>query len=550
MKKMKFEVKKFDAGGRLGIINHNNKKLTTPTILPVVSPFENVISPKILYEEFKVDGIFTNAYILYNNKEKASLAESKGIHSYLNYDGLIATDSGAFQHYMYGNEGDITADEIELFQERIKSDFPVILDVPVQLDDSRDIARSKIRQTIERAQQNVKRRTSSHGAWYGPIHGTLYPDIIKESCEGMSLLDFGVYAVGGIVKAMNDYAFDICVEAFLTVKKYLRKDRPVHMFGLGLPQFFSLAVATGADLMDSAAYILFAKEGRYFTMEGTRHIMDLNELPCYCPVCASYNANEISTFFKLNKKKKNGQNKGIELLARHNLHVSLGELRTIRESIRSGNLWDLVEQRIQAHPKLIKAYKKIPNYWGVIEEQIPLEKKKGQLYKGNISFIRPIFDRMTSKVQKNYILTKNSILLFIPELEETLFNSQDGREWINTIEHCVKMSDINLEPFVISPVFGIIPLDLYGIYPFSQRDWVEPSEIVINSLVLNVISIYINNNIKHIERILIFDPTSKSQEPSEYRYFTRLVHKIKNTIKTNKKIDLISSFVDLEEKIS
>ncbi|GAH57138.1 unnamed protein product, partial [marine sediment metagenome] len=29
-----------------------------------------------------------------------------------------------------------------------------------------------------------------------------------------------------------------------------------HMFGLGLPQYFSLAVACGCDLMDSRLYIL------------------------------------------------------------------------------------------------------------------------------------------------------------------------------------------------------------------------------------------------------------------------------------------------------
>ncbi len=85
---MKFEIKKFDAAGRLGLITHNGKTLITPTILPVVSPFDNIIPPRVLHEEFGVDALFTNAYILYSNKEKAQIAESVGIHSYLDYDGL------------------------------------------------------------------------------------------------------------------------------------------------------------------------------------------------------------------------------------------------------------------------------------------------------------------------------------------------------------------------------------------------------------------------------------------------------------------------------
>ncbi len=387
---------------------------------------------------------------------------------------------------MYGNKDEISANEIELFQEKIQSDFPVILDIPVQLDDSREVARNKVTLTIQRAKENISRRTSTHGAWYGPIHGTMYPDIIQESCEGMNPLDFEVYAVGGIVKAMNDYAFDTCVDAFLTVKKNIRQDKPVHMFGLGLPQFFSLAVATGADLMDSAAYILFAKEGRYFTLEGTRNILDLSELPCSCPICTRYNASEIATLYKTGKKLKEWFNKGIELIARHNLYVTFGEMRSIRESIRNGSLWDLVEQRIQSHPKLIKAYESIPKYWKDIEKLIPVEKKKGQLHKGVVSLVRPVFQRMTSKIKRFYTIPENAVLLLIPELEETLLNSPNGKEWINSIESMMNTSNDSVEPLVVSPYFGFIPLDLYGIYPFSQRDWAEPNENIIDSVRLQI----------------------------------------------------------------
>ena len=83
---MKFEIKKFDAVGRLGILTHNGKKIVTPNLLPVVSPFENVIPPSVMYNDFKVSALFTNAYILYNNKDKAQQAESVGIHSFLNYN--------------------------------------------------------------------------------------------------------------------------------------------------------------------------------------------------------------------------------------------------------------------------------------------------------------------------------------------------------------------------------------------------------------------------------------------------------------------------------
>ena len=45
----------------------------------------------------------------------------------------------------------------------------------------------------------------------------------------------------------------------------------------------------------------------------------------------------------------------IELIAKHNLYLSFSELRTIRQAIREGNLWELVEQRVRTHPNLVKA---------------------------------------------------------------------------------------------------------------------------------------------------------------------------------------------------
>jgi len=566
---LKYEIKRFDGGGRIGLITHNGKQLVTPNLLPVVSPFDNIIPPKELYSEFGIHALFTNAYILYNNVKHANSARQQGIHSYLEYPGLIATDSGAFQHYMYGKSENISAEEIEGFQEEIKADFPVILDIPVQLTDTKQIAFEKVTQTLSRANDNVNRRTSEHGAWYGPLHGTLYLDVLKKSCEGMNSLEFGVYAIGGIVKALNDYAFDVCIDVLLTVKKYIRKDKPIHMFGLGLPQFFSLAVAAGADLMDSAAYVLFAKEGRYFTLEGTRHISDLTELPCSCPICISHTAQEINSLFKerLPEKTEIIQNKGIELISRHNLYVSMGELKSIREAIRSGNLWEFVEQRIQSHPKLIKAYQKIPLYWKDLETQIPIEKKKGKFLKGAVSFSQPIFYRTTHKILNLYRISNHSTILLLPEFGESLLNSSYGREWIDGVERIKTISPDNIEPLIISSYFGIIPLDLYGIYPFSQREWVEPPQT--NSLhfskmmnfsqdskfyhPLNLILSFLQKNHECISQVKILRPNSQidiyNQEiPLAYHFvddvITILKEKSKEIFCSDIKIEVFNSLED------
>jgi 7-cyano-7-deazaguanine tRNA-ribosyltransferase len=448
-----------------------------------VSPFNNIIPPQDIVDVFGGEAVFTNAYILYKNQEAAQNAIAEGIHNFINFkDGLIATDSGAFQHYMYGGTGDITPGEIEKFQEDIGADFPVILDLPVQLSDSREKAEYKVTETIKRAHENVSRRNKEETAWIGPIHGGKYLDLVKKSCEEMNELNFGIYAIGGIVKTLNDYMFDISINILLTAKRFLRPDRPVHLFGAGLPQFFALSVACGADTMDSAAYILFAKEGRYFTLTGTKKITDLYELPCNCPICSKYSATEIKQLYRENLRRDQRdpeKNNGIELIARHNLYVSFGELRRIREAIRTGMLWELVEQRIHTHPKLANAYLQIPKFWPQLELLEPMQKPRAVFLYGDISRSRPIFYRVAQRIFSNFSMESIKNLIILPELDTSAVNSPTMKSWVRLIEEknktLIKTKNISdsFEIIIISNDFGPIPYKLADIYPFSQREWIQ-----------------------------------------------------------------------------
>ncbi|MDL5503268.1 MAG: tRNA-guanine transglycosylase, partial [Candidatus Methanoperedens sp.] len=105
---------------------------------------------------------------------------------------------------------------------------------------------------------------------------------------------------------------------------------------------FSLAVALGCDLFDSASYALYAKDGRYMTARGTYHIENLQYLPCSCPICSSLSVREL-----LESDKRE------ELLARHNLYVTFEEIRVVKQAIQEGSLWELVENRCRAHPQLL-----------------------------------------------------------------------------------------------------------------------------------------------------------------------------------------------------
>ena len=460
---MKFEIENVDALARLGRISLNGKEMITPNLFPVVHPSRNIIAPQDL-KTFGAQCLFTNAYIIYKNEKLRAQVLQKGLHEYLNYDGIIATDSGAFQQYMYNkNSFNLDPTTIERFQEDIGSDFPVILDIPVQLEDSYEIAKEKVNTTIERAKDNISRRSRPECYWIGPLHGGTHFDLLKESTIEMSKLDFDIYAVGGIVKALLNYRFDLTTQILLTVKQHIIPNKPVHMFGLGLPQYFSLAVACGCDLMDSAAYILFAKENRYFTLStGTRKLEELKEFPCHCPICVKYTPPELMKF---------EDDLRIQLIAKHNLYLSFSELKTIRQAIREGNLWELVEQRIRSHPNLVKAASLIKKNKPLFEVYEKIYKNHGRLYSSKESVDRPLIYRYEQKLLNNYRPPKKAqYFIVLPELDVKGKTSPTINKWLSEINNndLIKREQIHLAFYSI--IYGIIPYELIDSFPMGQYE--------------------------------------------------------------------------------
>ncbi|MFX0000716.1 MAG: tRNA guanosine(15) transglycosylase TgtA [Candidatus Hodarchaeota archaeon] len=538
---MKYEILDVDALGRIGKLEVNEKQMITPNLFPVVHPFKNVIPPSDL-KSFGAQAIFTNAYILFQNETiKESLIKKK-IHQFIDFDGLIATDSGAFQQYMYNKSNmKIEAEEIEAFQERIESDFPVILDIPVQPDDTYEIAKTKVEATIDRAKENIKRRSNENCAWIGPIHGGLYDDLLTSCINEMNKLDFGVYAIGGLVKSFLDYRFDVTIQILLNVKKSINQSKPLHMFGLGLPQFFSLAVACGCDLMDSAAYILYAKENRYFTLStGTKNLEDLEEFPCHCPICTELSPHEL---------KKYEDNLRIKLLAKHNLYISFSELKTIRQAIREGNLWELVDQRIRAHPNLVKAAQFLKKETPMFELYEKVYKKRGRLFVSFENVYRPLISRYLKRISSNYRVPEDvKFLLILPELDARGENSSTIQNWLKQINDNTMISREEIHIVFNSSYFGIIPLELISTYPMGQFESISPvgknDELYENSVKKSNVFIIQNYKNYHKCGVLIpekyinqynevvefnsvnpirgLDPILKSKFQSNYSSFTSL----------------------------
>ncbi len=456
---MSFEIMEKDLLGRIGKFETKSGKIETPLLFPVINPGIQPIPPKKLQNEFGCEALITNAYII--NKNFKEIAVEKGLHDFLDFDGSIMTDSGAYQLLIYKGV-ETTPKEIVQFQEAIDTDIATILDIPTGWGVSKEYAKYTVTETLKRAKALKKMKSRDELAWVGPVQGGQYLDLVAKSAKAMGKLPFQVHALGSPTPVMEQYKFDVLVDMIATAKMNLPPDRPLHLFGAGHPFMFALAVALGCDLFDSAAYALFARQDRYLTDSGTARLSELEYFPCSCPVC---NNTDPETVRELSKEERH------RLLAEHNLHVSFGELRRIKQAIKEGRLWEHMEMRAYGHPALLQALKKVKIYSNYIEKHSPVNKEGGVFVYSSLSLARPEIVRYKQRLHNRYSPPqKAKILLLLPQtMKKPYHTSIEQQTVMQKIQETIPNEVDLIHVCTYAAPFGVVPRELNDVHPVSQN---------------------------------------------------------------------------------
>ncbi len=464
--------------GRVGKLSTPHGDVTTPTLMPVIDSSDVILSPNQMRREFGVELIITNAYLMLRHFGEE--AAKRGVHGALSYDGPIMTDSGGYQILRYGDV-EVSPEEIVRYQDAIAPDIATILDVPTGVQATKERAAETVQITLERAKQAVELRSNPKVVWCGPVQGGLFSELVAQSAREVGKLDYQLHAIGSPVELLEGYRYAELVDLVMTAKQHLPPDRPAHLFGAGHPMMFALAVVMGCDLFDSAAYVIYARDGRYMTSEGTFHLEELSYLPCECPVCVQYSLDEL---------RRVPQDERVKLLARHNLHVTFGELRRIRQAIVEGSLWEHVELRCRAHPRLLDGLRRLTRYRDFIERFDPVTKPSAFYYLGEESVNRPEVVRHRKRLEERYEPPKLPILMLLPVF---------GREWPKLEEpertHLVKLV----------PPFGVVPEELEEVYPLGQFQVPHELDAVQIKSVTETISRFLERYGGRYERVLLFN---------------------------------------------
>ena len=436
-----FELIRRDGLARLGKLETRHGTLSTPALLPVVNPNRPTIPPREMRERFRVDAVITNAYILRRGEWKEK-ALSDGVHRVLDFDGIVMTDSGAFQSHVYGGV-EVSNREIVEFQRDIRSDIGTVLDLFSEPHHTRDRAEADVNETLKRTEEAAAVKGDMLLA--GAVQGSLFPEVRERSAAGLSPLAVDVSAIGGVVPLLEAYRFLDLVRVIIAAKKGLTPARPVHLFGAGHPIVFALAALLGCDLFDSASYAKYAADGRLLFADGTRHVEELHELPCECPTCSSTTADDMR--------------KSETLRAEHNLHACLGEMRRVRAAIAHGDLWELAERRCRAHPALLDALRELRHHVEFLERTEPVSRHTAVFFTGPEAAHRPAAWRFRERLKTRYR----------PQAETAVYFEECARPFSRNLPISPRRLWRRANAVcLVKSVWGPVPVELDEMYPIAQ----------------------------------------------------------------------------------
>lgn len=443
-----FEIEAKDLAGRVGRLYVKSGVVETPALFPVVDPRKQEVSADVVKKYFTQ--VITNSYFVY----KLTGGNAVDVKKLLGWDGVVMTDSGAYQIMRYGAV-DVDPDEILLFQSKIGSDIGVILDLPFDYEEPYTSALLKVEETIRRAKRAVAMLEDLEMLVVAPLQGGVYPDLLVRSVKELSKLPFPIYAVGSPTTLMEEYRFDLVLDIVLQVKVNMAREAPLHLFGAGHPLILPFAVALGVDLFDSASYILYARDGRIMLRDRTLRLDDVKTeyLPCSTKLCN----------IPVKELKEMPREERALYIAEHNLAILREELLEIKQRIYEGTLWEYLEIKARAHPSLYRFLQILRRYRKFLELYDPETHPKphGLFFYQDTAASRPEPLRHYTRLNN---VTPPSRVAVVIKVGEKPFN----RSW--QYRYVKRVLGDRAHVLFYDPVFGVVPEEVAEVYPLSQNE--------------------------------------------------------------------------------
>lgn len=355
-----FKVDKKDKStdARTGVINTAHGRIDTPVFMPVgTKAAVKAIIPENLYR-LGSRIILGNLYHLYLQPGIEIIEEAGGLHTFMNWNKSILTDSGGFQVFSLGkirkiqNEGVqfrsiidgsahfFTPGNVMKMQSRLGSDIAMVLDECIPFNQDYKYTKEAALRTIDWAELSLREKRSGRVREdmkvFGIVQGGFIEGLRKFSAEAISGMDFDGTAIGGLsVGEERDRTFEILNHTL----KYVDRKKPLYFMGLGDPVGILKAIDAGIDMFDCVMPTRISRNGSAFTPFGrinlknkkyTRDFDPVDET-CDCYTCRNYTAAYLRHLVKSREMSAS------MLLTIHNLNFIFKLVNSSRNAIIAGN---------------------------------------------------------------------------------------------------------------------------------------------------------------------------------------------------------------------
>jgi len=150
----------------------------------------------------------------------------------------------------------------------------------------------------------------------------------------------------------------------------------------------------------------------------------------------------------------------VKRLARHNLHLLHKELMTCREALAEGRLWDLVEEKAAAHPRLTDAFNEMAKQEDLMKQGTSFMKDRGLFLRSEMDSQRPELS-LVSRRLKGVRRRRGAagLLILVRGLPDEELLRAKGRR---------NDEAGSLDLYRLHPRLGLYPAELDFLYPFTQ----------------------------------------------------------------------------------
>ncbi len=386
-----FDIVARDGTARRGVIRTDHGDMETPGFFAVATRAALKGLDAEAARRVGIEAVICNGYHLAVQPGPGVVEAAGGLHRFMGWRGVMATDSGGFQvfslrhgqvadelkgrrrlpagdtdddplqavrvdeqgadfrSYVDGSRHRFTPENNMELQRALAADLLFCLDecTPFHVPElyTQNATERNVRWAGRCLDAFARLGMGERQALYGIVHGGVYPDLRRYSAREISAMDFQGFGIGDCLGETKDDWYGVVD----LVCPLLPEDRPRHLLGVGEPDDLIEGALRGIDSFDCAMPTRVARHGQALHFGLPRFRLDLagpacrgQDVPiedgCPCSACTRFGRGYLHHLFKAREML------AISLVAEHNLAFTVRLLAAVRDAISAGCLADLRAQ--------------------------------------------------------------------------------------------------------------------------------------------------------------------------------------------------------------